>query len=190
MFEKAKTDKYGPNGDNVETKNLIPIIREFLESIDAPFDPMHVAIEEIEWQSRDGFIAHGHNRGGMDLLAYTDIASLYGSGAPESISDYVQEQWDQTCNKIEKENPELTQEEVFDKAYEETSCEYSALAWRIRVMYEGENQLMVYVGWDKDAPYFRWNEKAQSEYQINFKDNDDLVKQLTQLALNINYKGK
>lgn len=189
MFEKAKTDKAS---DNVETKNLIPIIREFLESIDPPFDAMHVTIEEIEYWSRDGFIAHGHNRGGMDLIAFTDIASLIGSGyhSGKSIEKHVEDIYYKDFEENKKDNPNLSEEDIYEMTNEQNSCDYSMLAWRIRVMYEGDNRLIVYVGWDKDAPYFPWKDKAESEHEINFKDNDDLIKQLTQLALNINYYGK
>src|ERR1019366_1348755 len=98
------------NLDNVETKKLLPIIKAFLENVDINFDPHQVTIEEFEWQSRDGFSAHSHNRGGMDLIGFTTNAILYGSGyhSGTSIEDQVNKSFSDVCDEIQKENPELT----------------------------------------------------------------------------------
>lgn len=36
--------------------------------------------EEIECRSRDGFSAHSHNKGGIDVNGYSDLQSFWGSG--------------------------------------------------------------------------------------------------------------
>lgn len=177
-------DRYDKSIDTVETEGLLPIIEEFLESITLPFEANTTHIENFEYQSRDGFAASSHNRGGMDLLAITTAAHLIASGEHfgTQIELDVENYWSETFDEIQKENPELTDEQVFDETYTACNDDYSGEAWRVRVMYEGGNTLVVYAGYDKDAPYYRWHCKNKFEHKIVFKNKTDLKKQLTKLV--------
>lgn len=166
--------------DNVETKGLLPVIKGFLEDINIGFDPDYSTIEDFEFKSRDGFSAFEHNRGGMDLLVITTTASLIGSGyhMGTSIEEKVEKQWNDTFDEVQKENPNMSDDELSELVYELESDEYSGQAFRVRVMYEGNNTLRVYAGWDNDAPYYRWNNKPEFEKTIKFKTKRDLKTKL------------
>lgn len=163
--------------DNVETKKLNPIFKEWLESLDMPWNDGNTTIEEFEYRSRDGFSAHDHNRGGVDLINITSVAYLIGSGEHFglAVEDYVSKQ----------DNPNATEEELFDIAWEYNSGEYDDVAYRVRVMYTGNNTVEIFIGYDTDAPYFRWNDKPIQEIVINFKNKTDLKKQLNKIKLKV-----
>jgi hypothetical protein len=55
------------------------------------------------------------------------------------------------------------------------------VAFRVRIMYEGENTVMVRAGWDNDAPCFRWTNKSEFEKEIKFKTKADLKAKLSKL---------
>lgn len=177
---KSLKDPSRKETDNVDTQKLIPILKEFLESIDVPFEPYNTNISELEYQSRDGFIAYGHNRGGLDLIAFTTVANLMGSGEHlgSSICASVESDWETAYNDIKKNDPELDEEHIWDNVYESCSDEYYGYAWRIRIMYEGNNTLCIHVGWDTDAPYYRWHNKAQLKLEIKYKNKADLKRKL------------
>ena len=63
--------------------------------------------------------------------------------------------------------------------------EYNEVAFRVRAMYEGNGVLKVFVGFDYDAPYFRWKNSAKKEYEIKFKTLKDLEKKLNKLLKQI-----
>lgn len=177
------------NLDNVETKKLIPIIKAFLEKVDINFETIETISEEFEWKSRDGFSAHDHNRGGMDLIAITNNSYLKGSGTHigTSIETYVEGSYNDSLVSIKEEFPELAEDsnEFYEKIDEMESDEYSGQAFRIRVMYEGNNIMRVYAGWDHDAPYYRWSNKPEFEKTIKFKNKRDLKTKLNKLLKKI-----
>jgi len=178
--------------DNVDTKGLLPTFRQFVESIDMPVDGFVVEVKDMEWQRRDGFIPADHNRGGIDLIVVTDIASMIGSGTHTgtTIDEFCEKEYWGCYEYVKANNPELDEEEILDTTDGIMSDDYCHLAWRVRIMYNGNNQVSVYVGWDTDGPYFRWKRQHDSEYQIQFTDSQDLTKKLVQLALEISYNGK
>ena len=172
--------------DNVETKKLLPIFKTFLEGLDIRVDG-HTSIEEFEFRSRDGFSAFDHNRGGVDLIVITDNASLIGSGyhMGTSIEKHVEETFNETQDQVRNDNPDFTDEEVFDKTYEIESDEYAGQAFRVRLMYEGDGVLVVYAGWDHDAPYYRWSNSPELEIEIKFKNKTELKAKLKKIAKKI-----
>jgi hypothetical protein len=173
--------------DNVETKDLIPLLTKFMESIDIGFDSHLTRIEPIEFWSRDGFHAFDRNRGGMNLIAFTDNASLIGCGyhIGTSIESYVEESFNNTQDSIRAENPDYTDDQVFDETYNSESDDYSGQAFRVRIIYEGNNTLVVCAGWDKDAPYYGWSNKSELEKVIKFKNKRDLKTKLNKLLKKI-----
>ena len=173
--------------DNIETvKGLNNVLKLWLDSLSAPFEVEDSSIENFEFKSRDGFSANRHNHGGLDLIAITSISSLMGSGehVGTEIEAWVQQSWNDTYAEIEKDYPNLdTDSETFyDLVYENCSDSYSTVAWRVRVMYEGNGVLCIHAGYDKDAPYFRWNGKPSFEKEVKFKSLSDLDSQLASLT--------
>lgn len=172
--------------DNFETRGLEPVLRDWLEGIELPFDATGVGIDTIEFRPRSGFIPHSHNHGGMDLFADTTVSYLIGSGEHFGlgIESWVQDVWTRAYKELGSEHPELGEDsdELFDKVYEDCGDDYSGIAWRIRAMYEGDGVLTVYAGYDFDAPYYRWDNGADFEATIEFKDLDDLADKLQKLS--------
>lgn len=166
--------------DNVIDKGLLPVLESFMKKIQSEIsDPFyHDKIQELEFISRSGFSAHGHNRGGLDLIAFTDVGSCYGGGYDYSDAT---EQWQNAFDQIKAENKELSEDDVFEKTLEYCSNEYMTMAYRVRVMYEGENQVCVHFGWDHDAPYFRWRNNAE-QIEITFTSKRDLAKKLNAIV--------
>jgi hypothetical protein len=178
---------YNKDTDNVDTKELQPILREFLENLSGPFEADYDSINELEYQSRDGFIASSSNHGGLDLLKMASVPLLIGRGEHFglAIEDKVNEFFEYLLKCIKEDNPELSDDEVHEKAYEEAN-EYDDIAWRVRLLYRGDNTLDIFVGYDFDAPYFRWYGPDILETTIMFNDNEDLRKQLEDITDKIN----
>lgn len=183
--------------DNVETiPQLKETLKEFLLNIEQPFEhcgPQNKLIEELEFRSRSGFFAFDHNRGGFDLLFITNIGSLIGSGEHMGlkIEKRVTADYNLHYNDIKENNPQLNEENGnnLDKLYElidrVTYDDYSGIAWRVRIMYEGSGILKLYAGYDFDAPDFRWNNAADFETEIKFKTLTGLKSQLKKLIKTI-----
>lgn len=182
-------DMYNKSVDTVDTvPGLKNALMEFVESIPLPFeDDYNREPEELEYQSRDGFGAHSHNRGGIDRLAVSNIRYLVGGGTHYGlkIEEHVQESYDETADLVEKENPKLEGDELYQAVDEAFDSEYDAVAYRIRVMYEGQGVVRVYAGYDLDAPYFRWNNAADFEAEIKFNTISGLKRQLKALITKI-----
>lgn len=173
--------------DNIEThEGLNEVIKTWLESLTMPFEAQSESIENFEFRSRDGFSAHRHNCGGLDLIAITDIAGMMGSGSHfgTAIESWVESNWDNTRNDLIKDNPEMDHEsdEFYDLVYQSCSGDYDTVAWRVRVMYEGLGVLKIYAMYDKDAPYFRFNSPVLFETEVRFKTLSGLERQLNALT--------
>lgn len=169
--------------DNIDTKRgLKKAIKEFMESIVNPFEVCHESIEEIEYISRDGFMAWDENRGGIDLMQFNNIPGLIGSGGHCGliIEDKVQKLYEDSIQSMRADNPLMSGDEV-EEAYYTEANEYEDIAYRVRAIYNGNKTLTVFAGFDFDAPYFRWDAKADFEKVISFKTINDLKKQLTPL---------
>jgi hypothetical protein len=168
--------------DNIETvKGLKPTLKSFIDSIESPFEfNDYNQINELEWESRSGFIAHSHNRGGYDFISLCDVYSSQGYTLGKQTNKKINDIVDYNFKSIKKDNPEMTDDDIHDAMHNESS-EYDDIAFRVRAMYEGDNVLMVYMGYDFDAPYFRWNTKADKTKKIKFKDIKDLRTKLTKL---------
>lgn len=175
--------------DNVETKGIQELLIETLKNIenDLPIDFSYVNVETIEYQRRDGFIPHSWNRGGADLIAFTDMRSLHGSGKHYNtkIEDHVNKVYAQEEEDLTLEFPDIKNgsDEFYELLDERLTDEYNALAWRIRIMYEGNNTITVYSGWDTDAPYFRWKDRTDFEKSFQFTNKKDLQKKLIKILI-------
>jgi hypothetical protein len=103
------------------------------------------------------------------------------------ISNWVNEQYDETYKNVVTENPSLeTDSNAFYEALDSSFCsDYDTVAFRVRAMYEGSGLLVVHVGYDKDAPYFRWSCKAHQEIEIKFKTIAGLKRKLKALIKKI-----
>jgi hypothetical protein len=169
--------------DNVETQKLYPILEDFLSKIKLPFDDAYgraELISKLEFRSRDGFTPFAHNQGGMDLLAVTDDFSLVASGEyiGLKIETQVQANYDSAWKEVQENYPELSEDAKLEKLDDQLRDDYSGVAYRVRVMYEGAGVLMVYAGYDDDAPYFRWTNAADVELKIKFKNKRELKTKL------------
>ena len=173
--------------DNVNTKNLLPLIKEFLEKVDINFDSMNTTIEEFEFESYSGFSAFHHNRGGMDLIAITTNGYLIGSGTHigTSIEKQVEDSYSAICKQAVEEGLVDGTDKFYERVDSYQNDDYSGQAFRVRLMYEGDNTLVVYAGWDDDAPYFRWSNKPELEKTIKFKNKRDLKTKLNKLLKKI-----
>lgn len=178
--------------DNFETLQLEETIKEWLESIAAPFEGYNESIEAFEFKRRDGFIPHSHNRGGLDYFIQTTVAYLMASGDHfgTAIEQWTEDAWDDTHKHVSewyKERKEKIDEKsdlFHDAVYESCNGDYDGVAWRIRVMYEGQGKLTVFAGYDTDAPYYRFSGKFASifEQTIHFKTLKGLARQLKQMT--------
>lgn len=179
--------------DNFETvEGLDAVLRDWLDSLTEPFEPQSKSVDAFEFKRRDGFIPHRHNCGGLDMILITDVSSLIGSGYHFGlkIEQWVDDQWNQANEEIAKDEPELHaasntdkgRDAFFDRVYEYCSGDYSAIAWRVRCMYEGNGVLKIYAGYDKDAPYFRWSGEVDFETEVRFKTLSGLKRQLDRLT--------
>lgn len=184
-LEHRKSNPNAREYDNVDVKGLQPIIRAFLESIELPFEDINTQFSDIEYNHRDGFIPYRHNRGGMDLISYTNIHQLIGSGDHMglTIHKWVDDQYKDSWKSVQESYPDLEphSETFYEKLDALNYDYYSGLAYRVRVMYEGENTITVYSGYDTDAPYYRWSDPVEFEKTIKFKNKTDLKAKLKSL---------
>lgn len=178
--------------DNVETvEGLAETIKDWLETLATPFDGYSTSIEPFEFRSRDGFAAHSHNKGGFDLFTMTSISHLVGSGEHFGlkIESWVEESWNRANEAVAESDPELHaasntdkgRDAFFDAVYEYCQDDYETVAWKVRVMYEGNGVLKVYAGFDKDAPYFREG-LNDFEAEIKFRTISGLERKLKALT--------
>lgn len=175
--------------DNIDTTiGLKEIIKDFIDSIElkVPFEG-HNQTEELEFWSRSGFAAFNSNRGGFDLINISNISHIINSGEHigKTIQDYVDKIYKNEIKDLLKEVPQL-KENYSDEFYNELDSrlqnEYNDIAWRVRIMYNGNKTLTIYAGYDKDAPYFRWREKADIELVIRYKTLNGLKRQLKDIT--------
>lgn len=178
--------------DNFETHGLEAIIRDWLQhDVSTPFDAS-VKIEPFEFKRRDGFIPHSHNKGGLDLYTITAVSYLMGSGEHfgTAIEQWTEDSWDRARKdlleqaKERGETVDADSDEFYDSVYDYCSDDYETVAWRVRVMYEGNGKLTVFAGYDTDAPYFRFSGPFSSlfEQSITFKTLSGLKRQLERMT--------
>lgn len=168
--------------DNVRTKKLEKLLGEAVTGLDLGIDFHSINISELDFERYDGFIPHAHNRGGIDLIAITTIGSLVGSGEHigTKAETYAEESYNDDWNQIVKDNPELNQEiesdleQLYNLQGDSLYDDYNGLAFRIRIMYEGDGEMCVHSGWDEDAPYFRWKCNTDLVQEIKFKTKKEL----------------
>lgn len=168
--------------DNVDTRGLVELLKDSTEPLDELLDFMFQSVEELEYTSRDGFIPHSHNKGGVDFIGITSIKDLYYSGSHHdtNIEVHVNECFNYEEKELKENHPELKfgSDEYYEKLDEYLEYEGNQLAFRVRIMYEGDGVIMVHSGWDLDGPYFRWTNKTDLEQKIKFKDKRDLKPKL------------
>lgn len=166
--------------DNVITKGILPILTKFVDELEIPFEGYGRHVEELEFESRDGFIPYSHNRGGVDLFDMTDIGSLIGSGEHYhlNIRDMVDDRYNELYEEIAKEHTDTESDEFYNAVSDAAGNEYEGIAWRVRIMYNGDNKLTIFAGFDDEAPYFRWYRKCDFEKVIKFKNKTDLKQKL------------
>jgi hypothetical protein len=173
-------DNTAQNIDNVETEGLLPIFQEFVDELVDHIDGNVGEPDIIEFRHRDGFIPSRYNKGGIDFISYNTVAGMIGSGAHMGtwIEQKIEELYNNDYDETKKENPNLTEEQLFDLVYERNDDDYSGVAYRVRVMYEGDNKVAIHYGFDFDAPYYRWGGNDIKTIEINFKNKSDLKRKL------------
>lgn len=186
LFSTSKTEK---SEDNIETLSpeIVDVLKSFVESVELPFsDAYYDETEDIEWQSRDGFIAYNSTRGGFDRIAVVPTHYLTCRGEIQGLvcQERIETQDAETMADIKKEHPEMTDEQIEDTMRDEDS-EYDDVAYRVRVLYKGDNSLQIDAGFDYDAPYFRWSNKSDFEADIKFKNVTDLKTKLAKIVKKI-----
>jgi hypothetical protein len=171
--------------DNVITNNLLPTFREFLESIDFAGEGYTLDLQELEYESRDGFYAAGHNHGGLDLLNIVALDQVHYNNvaAPQRIYDLANHTMNEYREQAEQDNPDADSDKI-DMLVQEAIGDYDTVARRVRVMYEGNQMIAIHYGWDEDAPYFRFNGKAEC-IEIKYKNKADLIKKMDRAARKI-----
>lgn len=155
-FEIINTGSYkiGMN----EIKGLETAIREVLTPVrDALKDKIYwddLEMEQVEYKSRDGFIAHSHNCGGIEFSAILPSCESYNFNFVEFGE----------CDECG--NEETYPEGDHQCGYEGQECGYESEGhldafFRVRLKFEGisdEGSLKFYLfaeGGNNDAPYFR-----------------------------------
>ncbi len=168
--------------DNIDTKRgLKKALVEFMEQIECKLDG-HVLsqAEAFEWQSRSGFAAHNHNRGGFDFISIRDIYTIETHRLNKHESALVDNAIAYSYKLVKEDNPKMSQDEIVEVCHNEAG-EYDDVAYRVRVMYTGNNTVEVFSGLDFDAPYFRWSNKSSFTKVIKFKTIKDLKTQLNKV---------
>lgn len=178
--------------DNFETQKLDEVIREWLDGLSMPFEGWGLSVEAFEFRRRDGFIPHSHNRGGLDLFIQTTVSSLMGSGEHfgTAIEQWTEDSWDAARKdlleqaKERGETVDTDSDSFYDDTYSYCNDDYEGVAWRVRVMYEGNGRLTVYAGYDTDAPYYRFSGEYSHlfEQSITFKTLSGLKRQLERMT--------
>jgi hypothetical protein len=191
-MKKSNTLKFSSNkeDDNIETVlGINDIIKEWLKSIELPFESQNTSIKNFEFKNQLGFIPQKHNRGGLDLIAISDIA--YITVSDKHIGLPINSWIDDWLNEIDKiialYYPELHPKtnEFSDKVQKYCNDNHLFIVWRVRAMYAGNGVLRIYAGFDKDIRYLRWNSEADFKAKIHFKTLSGLKRQLSRLTKKI-----
>jgi hypothetical protein len=186
LFSKSKTHK---SEDNIDTLPPVykQLFRVFCQSIELPFsDAYSDETSEIEYQSRDGFIAYDSTRGGSDRIAIVPMHYLTGSGEVRGLAcqSHVEKCEQDDYNYIKENNPEMTDDEISEVIMNESS-EQDDIAYRVRILYKGEKTIQIDAGFDYDAPYFRWSNKSDFEADFKYKNLADLKMKLKKIRTKI-----
>jgi hypothetical protein len=142
--------------ENIELKSMLDTaMREVFELVGSERSDAYPynyddAASELEYYSRDGFIAASHNLGGIRLQVFETIAMIMGSGrmpaskhAAKAIRDGDQTNHELACEefKIKPEEytdqPEDIREKITDAAYE--AGHEDTIMFEVCVMYHGMN---------------------------------------------------
>ena len=141
-------------------------------------------INPIECRSRDGFIPHSHNHGGINGVCFTSNSGLRGGGY--DYGDGIIQKWDDIINKMyhddhpgklrflnqfwaRKRKTSALMDRVLDHYYEyiDGDSDYDSTMFEVRFMVLEDGSVNVGVfGCTSDAPYFRGSDYNKSE---NFK---------------------
>lgn len=196
--------------DHAEIK---AVIHDWLEGLE--LDRYGVAydkprLEEIECRSRDGFIAHSHNRGGFDLEYLSQVSSCVGSGCgpdlaaidksadwaygaalewfKETKADEIQGLPDDKLNYhdlCELGRSDLA-EWLAESEYEHMN---TPVWWGVRAMYEGQDEngihtLSIYASGNV-SEYYGFAGKGsetKAQHEIRFRTASGLRRQLERLT--------
>lgn len=175
--------------DNIETlgQKFKDLFQEFVKSIELPFsDESYDETSELEWQSRDGFRAFDSTRGGYDRIVIIRQSYLTGSGEIMGLvcQDKIEKFQQDSFDSIKKEYPDMTGDQIYDEIQNNES-EYDDVAYRVRILYKGNNEVQIDAGFDYDAPYFLWTNESDFEADIKFKNFSDLKRKLKSIVKKI-----
>lgn len=127
-------------------------------------DTWNADFEDIEYESRDGFIPFSHNHGGLQLRGFTNVASIIGSGdlpTHQGAADEINRQWDYNRELVAEDNPSLDSEsdDFFDKVYESADDSESTVMYEIQAMYHGKDNnrhsMSISAAVNTEGPYHR-----------------------------------
>lgn len=188
MTKKASTIK---SQDNITTLNpkIVELLRETVQEsyqLEGKLD-----VENVEWQSRDGFMAYDHNRGGFSRLSYDRIDHLVGSGTKltTEVKKWIDESYNDNYSEVLKNNPKLNEntDEFYNELDSSFCSEYDCLGYKVQILYNGNNMIDIVCGYTYDAPYFRGFDVITLQKQIKFKNYSDLKKKLAKLNTEESY---
>lgn len=169
--------------------NITNVMRNFALDLGYSSD----RIENLECRSRDGFIPHSHNMGGIECVAFRDqhTTQFEGTGfenADKTLEKYHNLDLDYFCEedafkdlKISKDQSAWT-EDIWEKFAEYCrEDDQSSVLFSCDIMLTGRNSLNIRMCvCVKDSPYHRqYDDKI--EIDINFKSVRDLETKLTKL---------
>lgn len=176
---------YGDNFDDIS--GLKEVCRDFLNNVMNNDHRLYGSnIDELEYKSRDGFIAYNHNCGGLDLITIHYMIDIQYEGLGTSQDEKIEKLINEKLNMVKRENFENS--EVFEQAQDDIFCSvYDAIGLRIRIMYQGNGVLKIYTEVDFDAPYFRFRDQASQTYEIKFKTIAGLKTQLKKITKKIDF---
>jgi len=155
-------------------------------------------IEQIEYKSRDGFIADPSNYGGVTIGSSSYGGFMLGTGIFPSeprVKRDVLDWQDQAHEAIKEEHPELStdSEEYLDLVDEYITIDGSdVINFEARFLYHGEENgihtASVSASVNTESPYHRSQYDYAQEVEIEWRTLEDLKRELPKAIEEVNGK--
>lgn len=166
---------------------IVAELREFAESIDYSFD----RISDLECRSRDGFIPHSHNYGGIECVAFRNQYSCCENTGFENTDETLRKGWECDLENFLADRPEYPKSysDLTDAQCEELD-EYrresdDTVLFSLDIMHTGFERGIHSINLRfcicaKDSPYHRKYDDL-FEFDITFRTIESLKRQLAKI---------
>lgn len=164
----------------------VVVMQDFLESLGFNTD----RIEKFESRSRDGFIPHSHNKGGIEAITYRDVNSCCQDTGFEKTDSVLSKYADYNLKDFAENNKldVLTYgnwtDEQRELYYEYENESDDTVQFQARIMFTSETSANIdfYVS-ASDTPYHRKSDD-KLELDVNFKSPAGLKRKLASILKN------